>query len=114
MQGQLFVGPEAQMVESTIVLFLAFDIEMHAWLVRVSLIFPHDGFSTGDVGAEANTSIDEIAKLTIACGKWRAKCTPLRRLGEGIGPRTALPLHVMPMTRILRRTTQTGCICAGI
>jgi hypothetical protein len=45
---------------------------MHALLERVSLIFQHDGLSIGDVGAEASTSI-EIAKLTIACGKWRAK-----------------------------------------
>lgn len=32
---------------------------MHALLERVSLIFQHDGFSIGDIGAEADTSIDE-------------------------------------------------------
>ena len=42
---------------------------MHALLERVSLIFQRDDLSIGDVGAEVNTAIDEIAKLAIACGK---------------------------------------------
>ena len=51
------------------VLFLAFLIDMHALLERVSLIFQRDDLSIGDVGAEVNTAIDEIAKLATACGK---------------------------------------------
>jgi hypothetical protein len=42
---------------------------MHALLGRVSLIFQRDDLSIGDVGAEVNTAIDEIATLSTACGK---------------------------------------------
>ena len=51
------------------VLFLAFLIDMHALLERVSLIFQRDDLSIGDVGAEVNSAIEEIAKLSTACGK---------------------------------------------
>jgi hypothetical protein len=42
---------------------------MHALLERVSLIFQRDDLSIGDVGAEVNSAIEEIAKLSTACGK---------------------------------------------
>lgn len=80
----------------------------------MSLIFQRDDLSIGDVGAEVNTAIDEIVKLAIACGKLESQVHNFVASGRGFGPRTALPLHMMPMTRMLRRTTQTGCICAGI
>ena len=38
-------------------------------LERVSLIFQRDDLSIGDVGAEVNAAIEEIAKLPTACGK---------------------------------------------
>ena len=38
----------------------------------------------------------------------------LEELAQLLNGFVALPLHVMPMTRMFRRTTQTGCICAGI
>jgi hypothetical protein len=48
-------------------------------LASVSLIFQRDDLSIGDVGAEVNTAIEEIAKLSTACSaanlNWRAKCT---------------------------------------
>ncbi len=67
------------------VLFLAFLIDMHALPERVSfkLIFRRDDLSIGDVGAEVNTAIDEIAKLAIACGKVGSQVHNLWRLGEG-------------------------------
>ena len=39
------------------------DMLVHAMLERVSLIFQRDDLSIGDVGAEVNTAIEEIAKL---------------------------------------------------
>jgi hypothetical protein len=80
----------------------------------VSLIFQRGDLSIGDAGAEINAAIDGIAKLAIAWGKLESQVPNFVASGEGYWPRTALPLHVLPMTRILRRTPQTGCICAGI
>jgi hypothetical protein len=37
------------------VLFLAFLIDMHALLERVSLVFQRDDLSIGDVGAKVNS-----------------------------------------------------------
>jgi hypothetical protein len=96
------------------VLFLAFLIDMHALLERVSLIFQRDDLSIGDVGAEVNTAIDEIAKLAIACGKLESQVHNFVASRRGYWPRTALPLRVLPMTRMFRRTTQTGYTCASI
>ncbi len=42
---------------------------MHALLERVSLVFQRDDLSIGDVGAEVNSAIDQIAKLGTTCGK---------------------------------------------
>ena len=80
-QGQVLMGPEAQVPESTIGLQVVpcvphtqgpaggFLIDIHAMLERVSLIFQRDDLSVGDVGAEVNTAIEETAKLPTACGK---------------------------------------------
>jgi hypothetical protein len=65
------------------VLFLAFLIDMHALLERVSLIFQRDDLSIGDVGAEVNTAIDEIAKLAIACGKLESQVHNFVASGRG-------------------------------
>jgi len=65
------------------VLFLAFLIDMHALLERVSLIFQRDDLSIGDVGAEVNTAIDEIAKLAIACGKLESQVHNFVASGHG-------------------------------
>ena len=74
------------------VLFLAFLIDMHALPERVSLIFRRDDLSIGDVGAEVNTAIDEIAKRAIACGKLGSQVLNLWRLGEGLLGRERLKL----------------------
>ena len=65
------------------VLFLAFLIDMHALLERVSLIFQRDDLSIGDVGAEVNTAIDEIAKLATACGKLESQVHNFVASGRG-------------------------------
>ena len=56
---------------------------MHALLERVSLIFQRDDLSIGDVGAEVNTAIDEIAKLAIACGKLESQVHNFVASGRG-------------------------------
>ena len=68
-KGKYLWDLKLQLQSRRFVLFLAFLIDMHALLERVSLIFQRDDLSIGDVGAEVNTAIDEIAKLATACGK---------------------------------------------
>ena len=68
------------------VLFLAFLIDMHALLERVSLIFQRDDLSIGDVGAEVNSAIDQIAKLAAAattCGKLESQVHNFVSSGQG-------------------------------
>ncbi len=92
MQGQVFVGPQAQVAESTIYPVPCVP-HRHACLAeRVSLIFRRDDLSIGDVGAEVNTAIDEIAKLAIACGKLESRVHNLWRPGEGLLGRERLKL----------------------
>ena len=65
------------------VLFLAFLIDMHALLERVSLIFQRDDLSIGDVGAEVNSAIDQIAKLATTCGKLESQVHNFVSSGQG-------------------------------
>ena len=87
---------------------------MHALLERVSLIFQRNDLSIIDVRAEVNFAIDEIAKLAITCGKLESQVHNFVASRRGYWARTALPLRVLPMTRMFRRTTQTGYTCASI
>ena len=59
---------------------------MHALLERVSLIFQRDDLSIGDVGAEVNSAIDQIAKLAAAattCGKLESQVHNFVSSGQG-------------------------------
>ena len=65
---------------------------MHALLERVSLIFQRDDLSIGDVGAEVNSAIEGIAKLSTACGKLESQVHNfVASRGKDFGPRMALP-----------------------
>jgi hypothetical protein len=65
------------------VLFLAFLIDMHALLERVSLVFQRDDLSIGDVGAEVNSAIDQIAKLGTTCGTLESQVHNFGSSGQG-------------------------------
>ena len=64
-------------------LFLAFLIDMHALLVRASLVFQRDDLSTGVVAAEVNSAIDQIAKLGTTCGKLESQAHNFVSSGQG-------------------------------